>query len=59
MDNGIVCTLSKSVDGNKRNGVVDMLEGRGPGQAQEVGPCKIHKVEQSPNPAPRSGLPQT
>ena len=37
-DDGIECTLSMFADDTKLSSAVNMLEGRGPGQAVEVGP---------------------
>lgn len=42
IDSGIKCTHSEFADDTKWCGTVDMMEGKGPGQSQEVGLCGPH-----------------
>jgi len=62
LDSTTECTLSKFAGDTTLSGTTDTLEGyhpEGPGQAQEVGLCEPHEVQQGQvqGPAPGSGKP--
>ena len=63
LESEIECTLSEFADDTKLSGAVDIkrtgYHPEGPGQAQEMGLCEPHEVQQDQmqGPAPGSGQP--